>query len=111
MPSKKTTMIREESSVEDQDQKAVLVYRVGKLEEATVKGFGELKEQLLALEKHYVTKQQLEDSTKNGDMKHREQDNRLNKLESWNEWAVKIVFAIIISAVLAVIIAKPTIGG
>ena len=104
-------MIREESSVEDQDQKAVLVYRVGKLEEATVKGFGELKEQLLALEKHYVTKQQLEDSTKNGDMKHREQDNRLNKLESWNEWAVKIVFAIIISAVIALVVAKPTIWG
>ncbi len=109
MPSKKTTMIREES--EDQDQKAVLVYRVGKLEEATVKGFEELKLQLLNLEKHYVTKQQLENATKNGDMKHREQDGRLNKLESWNEWAVKIVFAIIISAVIALVVAKPTTGG
>ena len=111
MPSKKTTMIREESSVEDQDQKAVLVYRVGKLEEATVKGFGELKEQLLALEKHYVTKQQLENATKNGDMKHREQDGRLTKLESWNEWAVKIVFAIILAAIIGLVVAKPTIGG
>ena len=97
--------------MEDQDQKAVLVYRVGKLEEATVKGFEELKLQLLNLEKHYVTKQQLEDATKNGDMKHREQDGRLTKLENWNEWAVKIVFAIIISAVIALVVAKPTIGG
>jgi len=109
MSSKKTTMISEVS--EDQDQKAVLVYRVGKLEEATVKGFEELKTQLLNLEKHYVTKQQLEDATKNGDMKHREQDSRLTKLENWNEWAVKIVFAIIISAVLALVIVNPKIGG
>lgn len=111
MPSKKTTMISEVTSVEDQDQKAVLVYRVGKLEEATVKGFEELKVQLNNLEKHYVTKQQLEDATKNGDMKHKEQDGRLNKLENWNEWAVKIVLGAIITAGLALVIANPTIGG
>ena len=44
-------------------------------------------------------------------MKHREQDGRLTKLESWNEWAVKIVFAIILAAIIGLVVAKPTIGG
>lgn len=96
-------MIREESSAPN-DSPDVLAYRVGQLEIATATGLKEIKDELHNLQNTFVTTAELTD------LKHN-LNKRLNKLEAWNEWAVKIVFAIIISAVIALVIAKPTIGG
>ena len=57
MSSKKTTMIREEST-QPNDTPDVLAYRVGQLEKAMVNGFAELKAQLNNLEQHYVSLRQ-----------------------------------------------------
>ena len=103
MSTKKTTITSEES-MEDQDQKAVLIYRVGQLEKTTALGLAEIKNELHRLQNSFVTTEELHEYKKSN-------NERITKLELWNEWAVKIVFAIILSAVLALVIAKPTIGG
>jgi cob(I)alamin adenosyltransferase len=105
MPSKKTTMIQEESMVEDQDQKAVLIYRVGQLEKTTALGLKEIKEELHNLQNSFATTTELHEFKKSN-------NERITKLESWNEWAVKIVLGAVFMAVLALVIVKsPTIGG
>jgi len=110
MKTSTTTLIQEDMT-DGQDQKAVLAYRVGQLEKTTALGLKEIKDELHDLRNHYVTSKELKDAKDAEDVKHVEQDGRIASLEAWNEYAVKIVLGIILTAIIGLVIVNPTIGG
>jgi hypothetical protein len=113
----KTTLIKTQEETDEQASSAVLAYRVGQLEHRTEVGFADIKEQNVQqiqlinnLTHEFVTKHDIDVATREASGVHIGLSKRIVSLENWNRWIARIVFAIVISAVLAVII-YPTVTG
>jgi ABC-type multidrug transport system fused ATPase/permease subunit len=113
----KTTLITTAEETTEQASSAVLAYRVGQLERQTQQGFADIKEQnttqiqlINDFTHEFVTRTELLSAKKECDDGRANLGRRLVQLENWNRWIARIVFAIVISAVLAVII-YPTVTG
>jgi hypothetical protein len=113
----KTTLIKTQEETDEQASSAVLAYRVGQLEHRTEQGFAEIKEQNVQqiqlinnLTHEFVTKHDIDVATREAHGVHVGISKRIMQLENWNRWVVRIVFSIVIAAVLGVII-YPTITG
>jgi hypothetical protein len=113
----KTTLIKTEEETNEQASSAVLAYRVGQLEHRTEQGFADIKEQNVTqiqlinnLTHEFVTRHDVDIAQREASGVHLGLSKRILQLENWNRWIARIVFAIVISAVLAVII-YPTVTG
>jgi hypothetical protein len=113
----KTTLIKTQEETDEQASSAVLAYRVGQLEHRTEQGFADIKEQNVVqiklinnLTHEFVTRHDVEIATREASGVHIGLSKRIMQLENWNRWIARIIFTIIISAVLAVVI-YPTISG
>jgi hypothetical protein len=113
----KVTLIKTEEETNEQASSAVLAYRVGQLERSTEQGFSDVKAQnatqiqlINDFTREFVTKHDLDVVQREASGVHIGLSKRIVSLENWNRWIARIVFAIVISAVLAVII-YPTITG
>lgn len=99
-----TTVIKKEEAVEDQDSPAVLAYRVGQLEKTTAAGLKDVKDELIGLRNHFVSKADLKAAQDLADEKHKQQDKAIKALEDWNLWAQRLVIGTVITAVLVLIL-------
>jgi hypothetical protein len=113
----KSTLIKTQEETDEQASSAVLAYRVGQLERSTEQGFADVKAQNVTqiqlindFTREFVTRHDLDTAQREGSAVHVGLNKRIVSLENWNRWIARIVFAIVISAVLAVVI-YPTITG
>jgi hypothetical protein len=113
----KTTLIKTQEETDEQASSAVLAYRVGQLEHRTEQGFADIKEQNVTqiqlinnLTHEFVTRHDVDIAQREASAVHVGLGKRIVQLENWNRWIARIVFSIVIAAVLGVII-YPTISG
>jgi len=112
MPSKKTTMIQEESSVEDQDSKAVLAYRVGQLEKTTASGLKEIKNELINLKTHFVTHGELEAAQTQEQLEHKAMNEEtaeiketVTDLKKWRDGIINKIALVAVGVLIMMLLA------
>ena len=94
--------------MDDPQHRAVLAYRVGQLEKQQATGFARVEAKLDAFGQGFVSSSQMTAAQQAADLKHAEQDKRLDNIDSQIVWVVRIIIGAVIGAVLTLVIKNGT---
>lgn len=113
MTRKTTTITKREEGMDENDNPAVLAYRVGQNERGLntalkqqAEGFARLDVKLDVLASGFVTGTELKSVQDRADVKHAAQDEKIKALEGWNTWAARIVFSLLIASIVTTLALK-----
>jgi|GEM_PF-4229281 len=87
--------------LQPEDTPIGLAVRMGQLEKTTSDGLKSLNDKLDTMANNFATQTQLLEAKQEAERTHVGLASRIKKLESWNEWAVKIVLTVVILSALA----------